>query len=1061
MIRFFAAHPTAANLLMLAALILGAMQLPSIQRETFPDFVSSEVQIRIVYPGATASDVEQAICERVEDAIDGIGFVHEVRSEAREGMAIVDVEMAEGGDFSRFLDDIKREVDAITGLPDEVEDVVVSEKNRTDRVLSVLVSGPLSPSGLKAHCEGIKERMKAYGLSLIDINGFSDYQLRARLDPDALARYGLSAKFVAEVIGAQSLDLPAGVLETGERDLLIRFAEGRKTKEELEALAVLALPNGATVRLGDLGTVVDLFEIPEDKVEVDGRRTGVLQIKKTQQEDTMRVAELARAFLEEERRRHPQVELTVIQDLSVVLEDRLTMLLKNGWMGLLLVFLTLWLFFDLRVSFWVAMGLPVAFLGGLYFVPMAGLTINMLTMVGLLLALGLIMDDAIVIAENIVAHRERGAGAIEAAILGTSEVFPGVVSSFITTVCVLLTLFFVTGEIGKVLRVMPMMLLLVLAVSLIEAFLILPHHLAHAVGGYGRRRAGGLRGLRHRIDAAFEFLRERVYGRTIDAILQWRYVVVGVTLGVFLISLAMVTSGRLKLISFPELEGNTIVARIMLPQGTPLETTEAAVNRLASALERVNEKFSPRQPDGQDLIQNSFVQFGTNTDAFETGPHLATVTVDLLEAETRRGQIVDFIDMWREETGPIPDMIALTFAEPSVAPGGRPIEIRLQGDDLRELDRVTEITRLWFAQFPGAYNLAGDLRPGKPELVLRLDEWARNLGLSASDVAQQVRTAYQGTVVDEVRSGGQSFEIDVRLAAIPGAGNAYLDGFQLTLADGTLVPLTSAVTVAEERSWGRISRIDGRRTVTLRGDTDLQKINTLELMEKFSEDLLPRLRSEYPELSIAIAGEIEESGATLDSMLSALMLGLLGIFALLSLQFRSYVEPFTVMLAIPMALIGVVWGHILMSYPLSLTSLFGFVALAGIVVNDSILLIVFLKESRKRIMAEVGANLEALARATFDAAARAGRQRFRAVVLTSSTTIAGLVPLLFERSLQAQVLVPMVISTVFGLLASTVLILLVIPCIFVILDDLRLIPAPETQDAATHEPVDTIERMNP
>jgi multidrug efflux pump subunit AcrB len=781
---------------------------------------------------------------------------------------------------------------------------------------------------------------------------------------------------------------------------------------------------------------------------------------KTKHQDTIRVANLARSFIKVEQQRHPQIQLTVIQDLSVVLQDRLSMLLKNGWMGFLLVFATLWLFFSRPIAFWVAMSLPVAFLGGLYFLPMTGLTINMLTMVGLLLALGLIMDDAIVIAENIVAQREQGVGAIQAAIIGTREVFPGVVSSFLTTACVLLPLFYVTGEIGKVLRVMPMMLLLVLAVSLIEAFFILPHHLAQTSrddqntkdaqpgdedhGTPTKTNSPG--SLRQRIERAFAFVRENLYGRTIDYLLQWRYLVLGATIGLFLISLALVTSGRLKLISFPELEGNVVVARLLLPQGTPLEKTEAAVIQVTTALERVNQQFSPMQPGGQSLIKNSFVQFSVNSDAFETGPHLATVNVDLLEAEDRRGQIDDYLNAWREETGKIPDVISLSFAEPVLSPGGRPIEIRLRGKDLNELKRVSEIMRQWFQRFPGVSNLADDLRPGKPELVLKLKKGARNLGLSASDIAQQVRTAYQGSVVDEIQVEGESYEIDVRLDAVDRNTAADLTHFQLTLSEGTLIPLTSAVQITEKRGWGRISRINGQRTVTLRGDTDLRKINTRELMERFTDELLPELNAPHPEVMIAIAGEIEESRKTLGSMLSAFFIGLLGIFALLSFQFRSYIEPFTVMLAIPMALIGVVWGHVIMMYPLSLTSLFGFIALAGIVVNDSILLIVFLKERRRRLAGQRVGTVKAHASATLDAAAQAGRLRFRAVILTSSTTIAGLLPLLFERSLQAQVLIPMVISTVFGLLASTVLVLLVIPCFFAVLHDLNLIPAAAAED---------------
>jgi multidrug efflux pump subunit AcrB len=1032
---------------MLSALILGWMQLTNLRRETFPDFTPSELQIGIAYPGASAEEIEQAICQRVEDAIDGVSDIREVRSDAREGLATIDVEMSENGNFQRFMDDVRRAIDAIDDFPDEAEDPVITEKYRTDMVLAILVSGPMDAPSLKAHCENIKDRMKDFGLSLIEIQGFPDHQLRVELNVDSLLQYGLSAKSVADIIRAQNVDLPAGAIETQERDILIRFEEQRTTPTELGSLVILAQPNGAKVRLKELATIVDLFEVPENKIEVKGLRAGVLQIKKTKQQDTIRVAKLARTFIDQEQKRHPQVQLTIIQDMSVVLQDRLNMLIKNVWQGLLLVFFTLWLFFSLRVSFWVTMGLPVAFLGGFYFMPMAGLTINMLTMVGLLIALGLIMDDAIVIAENIVAHRERGANALQSAVKGTIEVFPGVVSSFITTACVLLPLFYVTGEIGKVLRVMPKILMLVLAVSLIEAFFILPNHLAHALGGHlGHSGSDGdkfkkPRRMRQRIERILGYIKS-LYGRSIECLLKWRYLVLGTTLGLFIISLAMVTSGRLKLISFPELEGNIIVARLLLPQGTPLDRTEAAVTQLTTALERVNDKFSLLQPKGESLVKNTFVQYSVNSDAFETGPHLATVNVDLLKAEKRRGKIDDYLSMWREETGIIPDVIALSFTEPTLGPGGRSIEIRLRGHDLNELKRATETMRQWFGRFPGVFNLADDLRPGKPELVLTLKEGARNMGLSASDIAQQVRSAYQGSVVIEMQVDGESYELDVRLNAAAQNTSADLTHFQITLSDGTLIPLTAAVNITKQRGWGRISRINGQRTVTLRGDTDIRKINTRELLARFTDELLPILKASHPGIRISMTGEIEEANKTIGSMLSGLLIGLMGIFGLLSFQFRSYIEPITVMLAVPMALIGVVWGHVIMMYPISLTSMFGFVALAGIVVNDSLLLIVFLKKRRKQLVMQYSESRKALAIATVDAAAQAGRLRFRAVILTSSTTIAGLTPLLFERSLQAQVLIPMVISIVYGLLASTVLVLLVIPCFFAVLNDLNLIPEP-------------------
>ncbi len=1023
MIRLFTAHPTAANLLMISFLVAGVLSTPHILRETQPDYAPSEVEIRIRYPGATAGEVEEVVCRRVEDALDGISFVEEVRSDAREGLASIVVEMSDAGEILTFLNDIQTEVDAIDDFPAEVEDPIITELGRTDPVMSLLVSGPMSLPDLKAYSEDLKDRMQEAGIPLIDITGFSEHQLRVSLSGDALRRLGQGAAQVAERIAAQSNDMPLGTIETRETEILLRFVDQRRTPEELENLVILAGPEGGEVRLGDISRVEDLFEPAEEKVVVGGSRSALLNVCKTKEQDSIRIAEQVKAFIRDERLRRPRVELTVTQDQTGILEDRLEMLLKNGVQGLILVFAVLWLFFGGRISFWVALGLPVSFLGAFILVPHLGLSINMFTMVGMLMALGLLMDDAIVIAENIMAHRHRGKSPLQAAVDGTREVAPGVVSSFITTACILGPLAFVGGQIGKVLRVVPMMLILVLAVSLIEAFLILPAHLNHALHGIKENKAGRFR---RAFDASFAWVRDRLLGGAVEVLLRWRYPFLGLVTSVFILSLGMVASGKIKFQGFPELEGDVVLARLLLPQGTPLSRTEGVVNRVLEALDRTNEEFKPKQPEGEDLVRNAYVQYNLNTEALESGPHVATVTVDLLTAERRTGTIEGYLATWRREIGDPPDVLSLTLGEPGFGPGGRPIEVRVRGRDLEELKRAAADLKQWFGGFEGVINLADDLRPGKPELRMKMREGAYGMGIDAETVSRQLRASFQGAVADEIQVGPESYEIEVRLAGKDRDSLARIEDFDLFLPDGTRVPLSSVVSWEEARGWARIARFNGMRAVTLRGDVDTRLINTNELMRLFNDTYLPEFKETYPELELSIAGSLEETNTTRKSMLRAMMIGFIGIFILLSFQFRTYTEPFIVMLAIPFSLIGVVWGHGLMGVPISMPSLLGFIALGGVVVNDSILLVMFLKTARRE-----GLSLH-------QAAARASRTRFRAVLLTSSTTIAGLLPLLFEKSLQAQILIPLVISTAFGLMASTVLVLLVIPCMYRILGDLAL-----------------------
>jgi len=1028
MIRFFAEHPTAANLLMAIFIVLGIMSLPNLRRETFPDTTPSEVEVRVIYPGATAEEVEETVCQRVEEAIDGVKFVKELRSDARESIAMVVAEMEDGGNFQTFLNDIQTEVDAIDDFPDDVEEPIITQLGTTDQVLSLVVSGPMQPSDLKAYCEDLKDRLQVLpDISLVRLLGFSDHQLRIELSATALLRYNLSAADVAKIIEQQSVNLPAGILETQQREILVRFVEERRTPHELEELVIVAGSGGGEIRLGDIAQVVDSFEAEEEKLLLEGRRAGMLQVEKTKNQDTIRVAEVVKEFVKEERQRNPQVDLLVTQDISTLVVDRLQMLVKNSEQGLTLVFLTLWLFFSFRLSFWVVMSLPVSVLGVFILMPHLGLTINMLTMVGLLLALGLLMDDGIVIAENIASHLTRGKPPLQATVDGVNEVKIGVISSFLTTVCVLGPLATIQGDIGKVLKVVPMVLILLLAVSLVEAFLILPSHLGHSLKRPADKPPNRFRGW---FDDRIEWVRNQVFGPAVDAALRWRYLFMGCVVCVFLCSIGLMAGGIVKFIAFPELDGDVVMARVLLPPGTPLERTEEVVEDLSAALERVNQQFAPLQPDGQDLVKAIVVQFNHNLDAFETGPHVATVTADLLDAEVRDARIDEIFQAWKTEVGSLADVMSIVYTEPVLGPAGRPIEIRLRGTSLESLQAAAAETRIWFGQYDGVFNIVDDLRRGKPELQIKLREGAFGLGLNASNVARQLRTAFQGATADEIQVNGEAYEVDVQLRPEDQDTFADLETFYFTLPTGEQVPLASVAEVHVDAGWSRIARIDGLRTVTVRGELDVRRANTAELLGLFQREFLPELMDRYPGMHVSFEGEVKEAGATQKSMMRAMLVGLIGVFCLLSFQFRSYLEPFTVMLAIPLALIGVLWGHFLMGVDFSMPSMLGFASLAGIVVNDSILLVLFLKTQRNQ-------GKDVLA-----ACSAASRLRFRAIMLTSLTTIAGLLPLLAERSLQAQVLIPLAISIAFGLLSSTVLVLLVVPSMYAIFSDFGWTTAP-------------------
>jgi len=1028
-IHYFAAHPTAANLLMISLIVLGLSVVGDLRRETLPDFSPTEVEIVVIYPGATAEEVENAICRRIEAVLEKITDVLEIRSEALENRARVVVKMAEGGNIERFLNEVKTEVEAIDDFPDEAETPVIKQLGTTDMVLSVAVTGPMSVPHLKIFCEQIKARMlRSSEISQVNILGFSDHQIRVELAARTLMQFGLSISTIADKITSQSLDLPSGIIETRDADVLVRFADERRTVRELEDLIVFSGETGAEIRLGDIAQITDRFTLKEEKVLFNGRRAGLLQINKTKAQDALIVMQTLEAILEHERQMAPpDVEFTITQNVSKIVSDRLQLLVINGMQGLVLVFLTMWLFFSFRFSLWVTMGLPVSFLGAIFIMNLIGFSFNMITTVGLLIAIGIIMDDAIVIAENVAAHYGRGKSALQATIDGVSEVQAGVFSSFLTTIFIFGPLaIMIRGDIGKVLWVLPVVLILTLSVSLVEAFCILPNHLAHALKITNLNKKSRFR---KSFEALVETIRESILGPVVDWAVSWRYLFIGLVIFVFLGTLGLLMGGILKTRAFPEIDGDVLQARILLPQGTPLERTETVVQKVTDALERVNLAYSPQQPEKQALIQNVNVQFGQNTDALETGPHVATVTADLLNAESRNAVVNQVANRWRQEVGELPDVINITYKEPSMGPEGLAIDIRLQGENLNRLKQASLDFMQWFNTYEGVLDLSDDLRPGKPEIRIRLKKGATALGLDAFSIASQLRAAFHGKTAREIQVGSESYKIDVQLADLDKNSLADLEYFHITTHEGKQIPLGAVATFDTGRGFARISRINSRRTVTIRGDVDTKVANTDEIIADTRIRFLPEFKRRYPDVEIVLEGQAKEAQKTGDSMRKAMMLGIFGIFILLSFQLKSYLQPLVIIVAIPLAFIGVVLGHLLMDLELSMTSIMGFVSLAGVVVNDSILVVTFIQ-----LRLAEGDDI-------VTAAKTASRLRFRAVFLTSLTTIMGLLPLLIERSLQAQVLIPLVTSLVFGLITSTILVLIVIPALYAILGDFGIIPA--------------------
>lgn len=1022
MIRYFAAHPTIANILMFIILLLGIAALPGLNKETFPEINLFKVQATVNYPGASASEVEEGICNRLEDATDGISFLKERSCEARDNVGIMVLEMQEDENLQQFIDDINSAVDGITDFPDDAEDPLIDELGRTSAVVSVAISADLSQSELKALAEHYRDRLLALPeIPMVDVSGFSTHELSVRVKAETLQQYRLSIQDIANLIQQQALDLPAGILEADQRSYQIRVENERRDVEELADLVVLHDERGGRLRLGEIATITDEFTDEEVRVDLDGRPAALLQVRKNSGDDTLTVYNAVQDFIDAENRVLPEsTRLVITQDTASIVEDRLQLLVRNGWQGLLLATLALFLFFSWRYTFWVALGLPISFIGGLMVMSLFGISINMISMVALLMAIGILMDDAIVISESIENEYRAGKQPLEAAVTGIEKVGRGVLSSFATSAMLFGSLLFLQGHIGQVMSVLPVVLLSVLTISLVEAFLILPHHLVHSLQRHGQQDKPGWR---NTFEDRFERLRAGV-GKFADLAISYRYLTLGVAFGLFVITVSLFPAGLIKFKAFPDLEGNVLEARLIMPQGTPFDRTQAVVADLLASL-REAERQLPPEPEGE-LIRHVQVFYSNNADAGETGAHLATISLDLLDSERRNTSLNELRRRWLETTGSISDAVSVQFKEPVLGPAGQAISIRLQHDDLQQLSNASWELQTWLEGYPGVSNVMDDLRLGKPQFTVSLRPGSLASGLNAQQLAQQLRAAYQGVKVDDVYRGREAYEINVKLDT--DRENALRDFEQLSLFNnqGVDIPLGAIADIDDKREFSRINRINHQRTVTISGDIDPDIANTNEIIGDTRKRFLSGLQQRYPGMFVSLEGEVKNARDTNQSILTGFVLGIFGVYFLLSYQFRNYREPLVVLMNIPLALIGVVWGHKLMGLDITMPSMIGFVSLAGVVVNDSILLVEFVKRR----------SLEGMA--LHDAAGQAVRDRFRAIFLTSVTTIAGMLPLLSETSLQAQVLIPLVASVVFGMISSTFLLLLVLPAAYAIMEDLGI-----------------------
>jgi HAE1 family hydrophobic/amphiphilic exporter-1 len=1059
----------AMNTLMVAVLLVGAMAFATMRREVFPEFDLEIVLVTVPYPGATPEEVEEGICQKIEEACRSVEGIKKITSVAQEGSGFCVFELRESvEDVQKTLAEIRSEVDRIPSFPELSEDPKVEQVTLRTPAIKVGVLAPPASQGavseeeLRDVAEAVRDDLLTLpAVSAANLQGARDYEIDIEISEATLRKYGLSLQAVADIVRRENIELPGGVIRSESGEILLRGKNKRYSGEEIATLPLVTMPDGLVLTVGDLATVRDEFADVASTNQINGRPGMVVSVDRTSSEDLLAMVAAVKGYVTDAAL-PPGYELVTWADQSVDVRDRLDMLVSNGLQGLAVVFVVLALFLDLKIAFWVSLGIPFSMLGTGMLMLTTDQTLNMLSMFAFLMAIGIVVDDAVVVSDNIERHRRMGKGLMAAAIDGTVEVIPSVVSSVTTTVITFMPLCFVSGVMGKFIAVMPFAFITALLMSLFESTLVLPGHLAHeksllftilGVILYPLRLLlPVIAFLQRACERTLKWVVRHIYSPLLDIALDNRLSTLAVALGILLVAMGIVRSGVTPFTLFPKIDANRLLAKIVFPDGTPADVTEDATRRIEEAAFAASAKFSPPGEPIVTLVHRAVGQVAAQgevgPDARMSGSHVGAVALELVDGESRDITSEEFISEWRQAAGEFAGTESLLYGTENIGPGGKTIEFKLlaasQPEAVRQLEAAVERCKEWLAQYPGVIDIDDDSRPGKWEYQIKVKPRAEALGVSLADLAGTIRASYYGEEVMRLQRGRHEVKLMVRYPQDERRSFATLEDIRVTGPDGVKRPLSELADITVARGYSEINRLDQKRSITVTADIDIAKstLTSGQITADMEKRLMPGLLAEYPEVRVRWEGQREQTNESLRSLGIGFIVALFAMFILLTMEFKSYFQPLLIIFVIPFGCAGAVFGHALMGMPLTLFSMFGLVALSGVVVNDSIVLIDFINH---RVRA--GHPLRASLR-------EAGCLRFRPVLLTSVTTIGGLTPLLLETSFQAQFLVPMATSMAFGLMTTTLIVLILVPVMYSFFGETAREGYLEEQDTAAGESLD-------
>ncbi len=1046
-IEFFIRYRIWTNVVMFSVFGFGLIFLSQMRYSFFPEVKPDLITIQVAYPGASPEEMEEGVVLKIEENIEGLPGVEQVTSVSSENFGSVVVEISRDADLDKVLNDVKNAVDQINSFPLDAEKPVIFEQKYRTRSLGIALYGETDLYNLKTIADHFRDDLLAQEeISQVAVEGLPRLEFSIEVSERDLQRYKLTFEDIRRAVAAANVNITGGKFDTRSEEILIRAYGRRYHAKELYDIPVRGNPDGTVIYLKDIAQIREQWEDIPNRTFYDNKPAVILNIDQTESEDILAIAEKAKAMVASFNEQNPQIHAVVVDDRTVPLLQRLQLLIKNGLFGLLLVVSALGFFLNLRLSFWVSVGIPFAFLGMFILVSLVGITINVISLFGMIIVVGILVDDAIVVAENIYAHYERGKSALDAARDGTIEMLAPVSTSVLTTILAFMPFFFLDGRMGKFMWQMALVVISALIFSLIEAFLILPAHLEHSKGLHPHKQDSPLR---KKIEAVIHKFTHRIYAPVLRAALNHKWVTVVMPLALTFITVGLLASGIIGRTIFPFIDGDTLPVNISLVPGTQESTTDSLLQKIERIAWQVNEDMSAERSDGRQLVESIRRDIGKN-DFGESGSHTGKLTLQLLDGEIRQMDSYIIANRLRQAVGPVPEAQKISFGRTSMF--GKPVSISLLGSNITELNKARNLLVAELEDFGTLRDITDSNQEGRREINITLKPRAYALGLTLRDVAGQVRQGFFGQEIQRIQRGKDEIRVWVRYRPQDRSSLSRLDQMRIRTPQGEY-PFSQLASYTIKRGISAINHLNRLGEIRVEASLANEDLDVPPILDKIRNEVIPQVLGQTQGVRVSYEGQSRDQKKFQRSVKKVFPIALLGMFILVVLVFRSYLQAGMIFSLIPIGILGAVWGHGIQGLQLSMLSMFGLIALSGIIINDSIVLI-----------DQINRNLR-VGQKVVDAVFNAGISRLRPVLLTTLTTAFGLGPLIMETSRQAQFLIPMAVSVAYGLLFGTFILLLLLPALFLVMNKLRYwLTKAFSEKEATYESVEPalkeIQRLN-